>query len=86
MVERKILHFVVAKKDKDKQKLYDWIARQCGQERDRTLSPERRERLVKVDFEFRRIKQACKTMRFAVQQEKKWDELYALMSPVSRGS
>jgi hypothetical protein len=57
--------------------LFDWIARQRREERDGTLSSERKERLVAVGFEFRRIKQPCKTTRFTLQQDKNWDELYA---------
>jgi hypothetical protein len=69
--------FVFAKNDNDSRKLYDWIARQRKQERHGTLSPDRRERLVEVGFEFRRIKLPYKKTRFTEQQEKKWDELYA---------
>jgi hypothetical protein len=69
MIEHKKANFKIARKDKDNQKLFDWIARQRREERDGTLSPERKERLVEVGFEFRRTKQPCKTTRFTLQQD-----------------
>jgi hypothetical protein len=69
--------FVVAKNDKDNQKLYTWIVSQRYKERRDRLSPDKRKRLVDDGFEFRRCKPLWKKRRYTEKQEKKWDEMYA---------
>jgi hypothetical protein len=69
--------FVVAKNDKDNQKLYAWIVSQRYKERHGRLSPVWRKRLVDVGYEFRRCKPPCKKRRYTEKQEKKRDEMYA---------
>ena len=78
-MEHKRVHFVIAKEGQGQPEVVrlDCVSAQYRQNRDGRLSPERRERLVEVGFEFQRIKQPCKKTRFIVQLEKKWDELYA---------
>ena len=65
---------VVSKKDYPK--LSEWAARQRKMEKQGRLSKCRKQRLLEIDFVFRRNKPYAKKKRFTEKQEKKWDEMY----------
>jgi hypothetical protein len=69
--------FVVSKKDFDNQKLCYWIAKQRKNNRNGSLSNERRKMLLEVGFDFEPCARANKKRRFTEDQERHWDAMYS---------
>ena len=67
---------IVSTKDDSNKKLRKWIETQRTKERNGTILPERKQKLLDVGFIFRPNKSPDKKHRFTLDQRKKWNVMY----------